>query len=277
MRRISKNEGDQLWLIELGKKLELTINTQGYRSIYDFWLNCSSSVVSRSTLNSILAGKSDPKITSLMALCDQLGVSLTQVLPDWPCNKGLGTSFQAGYNFVMKKVLICGFMGSGKSTLLKRMQLSYDQDGPELEFLDLDELIFQKNARPGEKMQEMILRMGWTKFREKEQCILKELVEDEGRPFVMALGGGALENNLKWVQQWKTDQQVSLVWLDTPLTQCLRQARKSGDRPLLRKSDQELIELYAERLAQYAIADISLTPDQQDALKTWDQLQAMLK
>lgn len=68
VRRISKNELDQLWLIELGKKLELAISTQGYRSIYDFWLNCSSDVVSRSTLNSILAGKSDPKITSLMAL-----------------------------------------------------------------------------------------------------------------------------------------------------------------------------------------------------------------
>lgn len=168
-------------------------------------------------------------------------------------------------------------MGSGKSTLLKRLQRSCAQDELNLEFLDLDELIYQKNARQGEEMQEMILRMGWNKFREKEQCILREMVEDEGRPFVMALGGGTLELNMNWIKQWKADQQISLVWLDTPLTQCLRQARQSGHRPLLQKSDQELIELYAERLGQYAAADISLTPDQQDKLQTWEQLQAMLK
>jgi|GEM_PF-1292624 shikimate kinase len=212
-----------------------------------------------------------------MALCDLLDVSLSEVLPEWPSKDELGIGTQSRYTSEMNKVLICGFMGSGKTTLLRRLKDSDNSHNSDMEFLDLDELIFQKNAKSSESMGEMILRLGWKKFRDEEQRIFKELVEDESRSFLLALGGGGLQGNLEWLKQWQDVGEVALVWLDTPLTRCLNQARRGGNRPLLQKSNRELGELYAKRLVQYSQADISLTPQEQERVHTWEQLQALFK
>ena len=168
-------------------------------------------------------------------------------------------------------------MGSGKTTILRRLKQSDASSNPELEFLDLDELILQQNAKPKEGMHEMITRLGWKTFRDKEQAILKELVEDESKCFIVALGGGSLNGNSEWLKQYQDIGEAALVWLDTPLDQCIAQARRGGDRPLLKKSGRELEELYAERLTQYSQANISLTPQEQEQIHTWEQLQALLK
>lgn len=249
----------------------------GYKSVYDFWLHCASEVISRSALSAVLAGKSDAKITSLMALCELLGVSMEEVLPPWP-RGSLAPLGHKGYNRAMRKVLICGFMGCGKSTLLKRLRRCGSGEGQAPEFLDLDELIFQQMAKKNEAMHEMILRLGWSKFRDKERRLLRDLVEDESRHAVIALGGGSLEYNLHWLNDWISEGQVVLVWLDTPFTQCLKRIRKaSKERPLASKTDSELRELYAKRLAHYSEARVALTPEEQDQLQTWEQLQDLLK
>jgi hypothetical protein len=56
---ISKN--DKNWLIRLGKHVEGLIIKRGYPSVYDFWINKAGDELSRSTLNVIVAGKTDPR------------------------------------------------------------------------------------------------------------------------------------------------------------------------------------------------------------------------
>lgn len=177
------------------------------------------------------------------------------------------------------KFLLCGFMGAGKSTLLRRLaQYKADtSEMKEIEFLDLDELIYQKNSHPAEDMESMILRLGWKNFRASEQEILKELVEDKSRHFVLALGGGALEFSSSWIFEQQIRQVLALVWLDTPFEECLRRAESSGGRPLLRKTESELFELYQARSLQYARCAVKLVPEEQSKLRTWKQLQAQFK
>lgn len=160
---------------------------------------------------------------------------------------------------------------------MRRLKQSSALSRPDLKYLDLDDLLLNDDARPGETLQDMIQRIGWKAFRQKEQEKLEDLVEQDPNSFILALGGGSLEQSGSWLKDRQNSGHVKLIWLDTPLQRCISQARKSGGRPLLKKTDHELSELYARRLEQYSMADISLTPDQQNELQTWEQLQVLLK
>ena len=79
-RRTNKPKADKKWLTALGKHIESLIRARGYESAYDFWVNSASDHFSRAALQYIIAGKRDPKATSLYILAKLLGVKPSVLL-----------------------------------------------------------------------------------------------------------------------------------------------------------------------------------------------------
>jgi len=79
LRRQGKSRQHDKWLKSLGQRIEGLIHKKGYKSVYDFWIQKGEDKFTRSTLNYIVAGKTDPKATSLHAIAKQLGVSTKEL------------------------------------------------------------------------------------------------------------------------------------------------------------------------------------------------------
>jgi transcriptional regulator with XRE-family HTH domain len=76
-----RDNRNQKYLLHLGKRIQAAIVLAGYTSVYDFWIHCcEENGIARSTLNYIVAGQTDPKITTLKAIAESLGISITQLL-----------------------------------------------------------------------------------------------------------------------------------------------------------------------------------------------------
>lgn len=76
-----RDHSNQKYLLDLGKRVQMAIVLAGYASVYDFWIQCcEENGIARSTLNYIVAGQTDPKITTLRTIAECLGISLTQLL-----------------------------------------------------------------------------------------------------------------------------------------------------------------------------------------------------
>jgi hypothetical protein len=68
---------EQFSLEILGKRIQKLILEKGYSSIYDFWVNAPfDGELSRATLNSIVKGKTDIKITTLSKIAYALEIEL---------------------------------------------------------------------------------------------------------------------------------------------------------------------------------------------------------
>lgn len=63
------------WLKGFGKQVESVIRERGYESIYDFWIQRAGDDISRATLNYIVAGKVDPKASTIRTLAKLLEVT----------------------------------------------------------------------------------------------------------------------------------------------------------------------------------------------------------
>jgi len=80
MKRRGKTKSEENFQKELGKRLEKEIKKSGYSSPYEFWIEKAGDHVSRATLNYILTGKTDVKITTLMTLAKLLKVKTKDLL-----------------------------------------------------------------------------------------------------------------------------------------------------------------------------------------------------
>lgn len=77
----SRDSRNKKFLLLLGKRIQSAIALAGYASVYDFWIQCcEENGIARSTLNYIVAGQTDPRITTLKTIAEGLGVSITQLL-----------------------------------------------------------------------------------------------------------------------------------------------------------------------------------------------------
>lgn len=139
-------------------------------------------------------------------------------------------------------------MGSGKSTIgrLLAHRLGWS-------FFDMDHEI---EAAEGASIREIFETRGEPEFRRIESAVLGQHVSwiEQGRPSVLALGGGAFagEGNRALLQ----DRGVT-IWLDCPLEMVERRALDTAHRPLA--ADPVLFAgLYQERLATYRLADVHL-------------------
>lgn len=152
-------------------------------------------------------------------------------------------------------IYLVGFMGSGKSTIgrLLAHRLGWS-------FFDVDHEI---EAAEGASIREIFETRGEPEFRRIETAILGQHIAwiEQGRPTVLALGGGAFagERNRALLE----DRGVT-IWLDCPFEIVGRRAAETAHRPL--SWDREgFAALYRERLETYRLADIHMAITGDDA------------
>jgi len=144
---------------------------------------------------------------------------------------------------------LVGFMGAGKTSVgrLLAQRLGW-------RFSDLDEAI---EAREGYCIADIFSRAGESGFRRAEQAALAELLtEANGRPLVLALGGGAFVQaaNARAVRQ----AGLPAVFLDAPVEELRsRCAPEGAQRPLFQDEDR-FRQLYELRRPDYLRADIRI-------------------
>ena len=138
-----------------------------------------------------------------------------------------------------RPLLLNGFMASGKSTLGRLVAERAGQL-----FVDLDERVEQ---RAGLRVSEIFATRGEGAFRQLEADVLDEVLA-EGRPVVVALGGGAL---LGRARRLRAIDAGVVVTLEVSIEETVRRnAREPGRRPLLDAADarqriESLLELRA--------------------------------
>jgi shikimate kinase len=125
-----------------------------------------------------------------------------------------------------KKIVLIGMMGSGKSTVGKILSKTL-----KLNFIDTDFLIEKKC---GLKIKEIFDKYGEKYFRDKEEKIVLNILLNDKKPCVLALGGGAFLN--KKLQKVVLQKTIS-VWLDTNIELIYKRCKKSNKRPLLDESN----------------------------------------
>ena len=175
-------------------------------------------------------------------------------------------------------------MGAGKSWLLGHLKKS----GPDaFDYIDLDQMLLQRSGY--NTVLKMMKALGEEHFRRVENEVLVQLLMGQGN--LVALGGGALNQKLNHGLSRSKD--VLVVWLDTPLEQCLANLRKDHKnvRPLLAKwtarvprgveetpqvKVAEIAEFYRQRREIYSVAQVRLTYEQLPAVADYSQFSAEL-
>jgi shikimate kinase len=162
-------------------------------------------------------------------------------------------------------IFLVGFMGSGKSTVGRALA---DELG--WGFADLDEDI---EKREGMAINQIFDNRGEAEFRKAETAALRERVRliERGKPFVVALGGGAFlsDENFEIV----SNNGVS-VWLDCPFSMVERRLAGFEHRPLARDPE-KLRELFAVRRTGYARADYTVAVESDAAAATVAKIMAL--
>ena len=80
MRKSGKTKNEEKWLSELGNHIHKLIKNAGHKSVYNFWIEKAGDDISKSGLNFIINGESNPKATTLKALADHLGIRPSDIL-----------------------------------------------------------------------------------------------------------------------------------------------------------------------------------------------------
>jgi shikimate kinase len=143
-------------------------------------------------------------------------------------------------------IYLVGFMGSGKSTvgraLARRVGWSFFDSDDEIE------------AAERMSISRIFDTRGEAEFRRIESTIVRQHVGwiERGRPAVLALGGGAFAVDAN--RQLVLANGVA-VWLDCPWETVQRRVAQASHRPLARDPER-LRQLFDERRAAYALADV---------------------
>ncbi|HEY7166761.1 MAG TPA: shikimate kinase [Candidatus Binatia bacterium] len=146
-----------------------------------------------------------------------------------------------------KNIALTGFMGVGKSAVGRQLARRLKR-----RFVDLDRAI-EKSA--GLKVKQLFKQRGESAFRNLEQTVLAEIL-NEGRQ-VIATGGGAILNdqNLKLLKE-----NAFVICLTASPDVIMKRVGNGAKRPLLAGTNrQERIEgLLKEREARYSLAHASI-------------------
>ena len=144
-----------------------------------------------------------------------------------------------------RTIALVGLMGVGKSTVGRRLASRLG-----MKFCDADDEI---EEAAGMSVSDIFATLGEAAFRDGEARVMRRLLE--GRPIVLATGGGAMLNpdtraHLK--------RHAVTVWLKADLSIVARRVAKRDTRPLLRGKDPvEVLKGLAEaRYPIYAEADL---------------------
>ena len=153
-----------------------------------------------------------------------------------------------------KTVFLCGFMGCGKTTVGKVAARMLG-----VSFIDLDEFIEQQE---GMTIPVIFSKKGEEYFRACETEAIKQF---EGKPAVVATGGGAL---LREINAQAAQKAGRVVFIDTDFEVCYERIKNDPHRPIAYNSTkQQLKKRYEQRRplyeahSQYTV-DGSLSPAQ---------------
>ena len=155
---------------------------------------------------------------------------------------------------------LVGFMGSGKTTVGRHLahRLGWS-------FFDLDDEI---EAAEKTTIAELFDTRGEPEFRRIESEMLRQHVRsiERGRPAVIALGGGAFVDaaNRELILQ-----NGIAIWLDCPFERVQRRVGDTSVRPLAR-DPQRFAALYESRREVYALADLRIAMESDDAEQALD-------
>jgi shikimate kinase len=146
-----------------------------------------------------------------------------------------------------RTIALVGLMGAGKSTVGRRLAERLGR-----EFFDSDAEI-EKAA--GLSVPDIFALHGEADFRRGEKQVIRRLLE--GRPHVLATGGGAfLDADTRAIMR----ERAITVWLNADLETLWRRVQKRDDRPLLHRPDAKahLTNLVTAREPYYAQADLTV-------------------
>jgi len=142
-------------------------------------------------------------------------------------------------------IYLVGYMGCGKTTVgrLLAEELGWD-------FVDIDDDIEAAARCP---ITEIFERRGEGEFRAMEAAAIARRVRliGQGKPMVVALGGGAFAQQRNYVLL--TVNGIS-IWLDCPLEVLWRRVQRETHRPLARDRS-SFEQLYEARHEGYGRAD----------------------
>lgn len=143
------------------------------------------------------------------------------------------------------RVFLVGFMCSGKTTVgsLLAQRLRW-------RFRDTDEEV---ERREGMSIAELFQKKGERHFRLQERLVLAELLEEDR---VVVSTGGGLGANLEAMELMKAKGLV--VWLRVGFETFLQRCGSDPSRPLLKRDERELRELFEERAQVYGRAHLTL-------------------
>lgn len=145
-------------------------------------------------------------------------------------------------------IVLVGLMGAGKSTVGRRLAARL-----RIPFVDSDHEI---ETAAGLTVADIFDRYGESEFRDGERRVIARLIE--GRPKVIATGGGAFMND---ATRAMILERATAVWLDADVNVLAeRVARRAGTRPLLREGNprETLARLAALRNPVYALAPVHI-------------------
>jgi shikimate kinase len=147
-----------------------------------------------------------------------------------------------------RPVMLVGLMGVGKTTIGKRLA-----NRLQLDFVDADHEI---EVAAGHSISEIFERFGEAHFRDGERRVISRLIE--GRPRIIATGGGAFMNN---ETRALMQENAVTVWIDANIKTLAERVARKDNRPLLagKNAFDVLSDLAKIRNPIYAEAHIHVT------------------
>ncbi len=144
-------------------------------------------------------------------------------------------------------IVLCGTAGSGKSTVGTMIAKHLGRA-----FVDIDREV---EVHAGASVSELFVRDGEPAFRARERAAVRRAL-DRDDPCVIALGGGALEND----DSFDDVRQEMLVWLHASVATLAARVGTASSRPLLAGDPlARLRELAVRREARYRAAHITIS------------------
>ncbi len=142
-------------------------------------------------------------------------------------------------------IVLMGMKHCGKSTLGTMVAERYA-----CEFYDLDEAVEMLNGEPGVSVRDIYARYGKDVFQRLEAAAAQRIREKGGKSFVLALGGGTIEN----AQAMEHIRPMGrLIYLREKPEILFMRIEKNGIPPFLSKDDPftDFLKLYERRAALY--------------------------
>ncbi|MBC2651702.1 MULTISPECIES: shikimate kinase [Novosphingobium] len=166
---------------------------------------------------------------------------------------------------VRQPIALVGMMGVGKSSVGRKLAHALH-----LPFVDADDAI-EEAAKMS--ISEIFATYGEAYFRDGERRVIARLIDQEqnGRPYVIATGGGAFVN--PETRRLILERAIA-VWLDSDVETLVERVARKDSRPLLRGGDPReiLSRLRAERAPCYAEAPIKVISQNGPHSRTLDKV-----